>query len=122
MRISDWSSDVCSSDLAIEITADHPIDVAARPVRAQFLAERLGAVEEVRRHIVDAVDAQPRVQLKEGPPIHRSGERGDGDVVQHQYESSIAALGPRGHRFSPYPISTPGNVTRFVANLHRRTH
>src|SRR3546814_4813152 len=95
MRISDWSSDVCSSDLAIEITADHPIDVAARPVRAQFLAERIGAVEEVRRHIVDAVDAQPRVLLKEGPPVLRAGERGDGDVVQLQFEFRIAAIGPR---------------------------
>src|SRR3546814_20593724 len=112
MRISDWSSDVCSSDLAIEITADHPIDVAARPVRAQFLAERIGAVEEVRRHIVDAVDAQPRVLLKEGPPVLRAGERGDGDVVQLQFEFRIAAIGPIGHRVVEYRIGDPRLVTR----------
>src|SRR3546814_2438491 len=47
MRISDWSSDVCSSDLADEIVANCGVEVAFTPKElrvANDLSERLGYV------------------------------------------------------------------------------
>src|SRR3546814_2909708 len=81
MRISDWSSDVCSSDLV-----DHRILAAqmveACPVVAALVrAERDGAVETdevlipvVRQRLLDQLDAQfqeGRAELLEMP--HRPG-------------------------------------------------
>src|SRR3546814_13099712 len=55
MRISDWSSDVCSSDLAV--AADD--EVAVEPLRRAVLDEgqiRAAALEAVRRDIGRLVD------------------------------------------------------------------
>src|SRR3546814_4906690 len=56
MRISDWSSDVCSSDLAelgVEIVQGHGIEIAGQHPLATF---RLGDVthfDQVLRHVFD---------------------------------------------------------------------
>src|SRR3546814_1313856 len=60
MRISDWSSDVCSSDLGNDVEAANEIDFdraaeGAKRVRSIFLADRLdggrdsGAIDEEAR-------------------------------------------------------------------------
>src|SRR3546814_9389095 len=74
MRISDWSSDVCSSDLALEAAFDDMVIVAAVEI---FDVQRdpggLGeAVEEMLHHLrvpfADALHGEIRLE-------HRSEER-----------------------------------------------
>src|SRR3546814_10006193 len=54
MRMSDWSSDVCSSDLAVE----EAVDVALRVVEAAGAGPAIGAAEDrlVAVLAADAVD------------------------------------------------------------------
>src|SRR3546814_10510826 len=47
MRISDWSSDVCSSDLAAEVAFDHVL----ADFGAQALDFRLGQVADLDRRV-----------------------------------------------------------------------
>src|SRR3546814_42505 len=59
MRISDWSSDVCSSDLAEEAlrgaVAEDPGNAHLRHLLANAIAERQGSLDEAVRHIEQAV-------------------------------------------------------------------
>src|SRR3546814_17817429 len=45
MRISDWSSDVCSSDLAVRVQRAEQGQVVRRPVAVQV--ERVGRLDQV---------------------------------------------------------------------------
>src|SRR3546814_8835660 len=85
MRISDWSSDVCSSDLAVRHVCR-----AARVARTR---------QPVTRHLLHLrLDAQPRQLLPRG------GDREDGDVhhpvadrrrrrVQHRLDTGDGGSG-----------------------------
>src|SRR3546814_18706487 len=74
MRISDWSSDVCSSDLALEAAFDDMVIVAAVEI---FDVQRdpggLGeAVEEMLHHLrvpfADALHGEIRLEHQPGTP------------------------------------------------------
>src|SRR3546814_14529874 len=83
MRISDWSSDVCSSDLAAALDDGQPfagmgqeiahgiaeagVDAAAAPVLGAFL-------DPVRREEEDRLRSRQALARR----IHRSGERREG--------------------------------------------
>src|SRR3546814_4446485 len=74
MRISDWSSDVCSSDLPIDLADDH-LGIGARP--EQLVAER-GFVEAdcVRElFIIGEVADELRDQRQVGGGGGADGER-----------------------------------------------
>src|SRR3546814_13182148 len=111
MRISDWSSDVCSSDLA----AAHREHEAARgqghraragPVRVRFRAEfrRLGAAEGTRRgghrnHAALCRTAQPRRHRRSIEPaarrMYRSIRSDRKSVVEGKSVSVRVDLGGR---------------------------
>src|SRR3546814_4273652 len=56
MRISDWSSDVCSSDLvAASVTAWHPAVISGR--RVGFAGELLAAIRQIAGEIGGATTA-----------------------------------------------------------------
>src|SRR3546814_1131824 len=54
MRISDWSSDVCSSDLAIEAAEHHEIARQRHDMPGRAARIRLAVVGPHRQHIVAA--------------------------------------------------------------------
>src|SRR3546814_2553570 len=85
MRISDWSSDVCSSDLRHHLRSHHRLDAAAQPRNARTAHEPRGRKCAEGLHI----SARPsqgrgtrlsgvhRRSASEGyfrPPLHRSEE------------------------------------------------
>src|SRR3546814_2774264 len=82
MRISDWSSDVCSSDLpdAVHPTRPSPLAPAEIPEaverpdgdRDRRLAGRKAQEARMRRH-VDLAEAGPEAKI--GGPIRRSVEK-----------------------------------------------
>src|SRR3546814_8635817 len=66
MRISDWSSDVCSSDLYAQFTSKDTVDVAGKAVRAKNIIIATGssvtplpgvAVDNDKQIIVDSTGA-----------------------------------------------------------------
>src|SRR3546814_20843620 len=63
MRISDWSSDVCSSDLAVESLADLPVVLQAElrpPVQRLVLRPLVGhRLLALRQRDADHVDVVP---------------------------------------------------------------
>src|SRR3546814_12254985 len=67
MRISDWSSDVCSSDLALVHAAHEAVEVGAALAVAHAaaglaLGQRQAGVEQVDQEGLAAADAAPQVQ------------------------------------------------------------
>src|SRR3546814_5986086 len=76
MRISDWSSDVCSSDLSISVTNN---EVAAEEQNALRLAAlRPGDADWEKWGICDYI-TKPRIAAA------ISGERADGGLVAEEY-------------------------------------
>src|SRR3546814_2709112 len=71
MRISDWSSDVCSSDLAILIVAMLAIGLAlgwfaGNRGAAAMRAERDARAEDFRKAIIDLAGAEERARAVDG--------------------------------------------------------
>src|SRR3546814_14717078 len=110
MRISDWSSDVCSSDL--EITLDDPRPAALQPParlavarqfaplivdNAQLDAERRAALPR------DDVDALVKAHIVPVPRpfAHRPARRGFG------HAPGLADIAPRLHKPPDHPTRTP---------------
>src|SRR3546814_12431480 len=100
VRISDWSSDVCSSDLRLAERAGPDPDIVVEPLavlrkamrvalasgqqrRAAGTAERIAdkALREDRAILCDTVDIQRRRQLRHRRAIGR--DRLIGTVVRH---------------------------------------
>src|SRR3546814_15465900 len=87
MRISDWSSDVCSSDLAIDARRARLWRAAGGGLREQIVAQRLKACRVQEVHKLDLADLA-RLGVAVDHPRHRAvlpdGERlrafGDVDV------------------------------------------
>src|SRR3546814_18044554 len=74
MRISDWSSDVCSSDLVVHRARRHGRGAAARPGREEALGAAAGCADHRRS---------------------RSGGHGDGFLVRPRSSGRHAAGGDR---------------------------
>src|SRR3546814_20318011 len=104
MRISDWSSDVCSSDLLRQMLDRYPdleripTRIALRSVRPRELAslrEALALLPEVARHLDTSFSTQPRlaafIQDIDIPP-------------------AIRALPPRARRPDPPLLHRDGGV------------
>src|SRR3546814_11757367 len=75
MRISDWSSDVCSSDLPAAVTAVARIDTLL-PHHARFGGERAVAVEPQVEHGDDLVRARAGIDLTIGTGLDLAAARG----------------------------------------------
>src|SRR3546814_4800725 len=86
VRISDWSSDVCSSDLIVAGGLPADDDELVRAMRAHFLpcSRAAGAIGRVRAFRDDALDPEFLDLAVEGDPVfgdmirvaqHRSAER-----------------------------------------------
>src|SRR3546814_15070490 len=77
MRISDWSSDVCSSDLALE-----------RPAQGKALGEQPGDImaqhQLVDRLILKAPPDEDHPRAAEELPHHREVEIGAAEAVEHR--------------------------------------
>src|SRR3546814_5400799 len=65
MRISDWSSDVCSSDLGVDLASINP---AIRTIKCPFTGERLAAVPAIRPDVAiihaQAADRQGNILIE----------------------------------------------------------
>src|SRR3546814_7974805 len=90
MRISDWSSDVCSSDLALD-AADF------NEARAQMIVPlALGA--DTGRHMAATDAVRPLAQAPERPQIELAATLGNGDSFARLLEQ----IG-RAHVCTPVP-------------------
>src|SRR3546814_8451662 len=111
MRISDWSSDVCSSDLLVEL---HPEDEAA--LRVVFRGDR-----QVSVHRRDAYEAAAALL----PPPERRGLVliDPAFEVTDEFARMVAGLGEAHRRWSGgvyalwYPIKHREPVDRFHGDL-----
>src|SRR3546814_19028603 len=85
MRISDWSSDVCSSDLEIQ----------HRRTRAQAILDHADAHLEIRTRAIELVDeAHARDVIFFGLAPHRLGLRLDpGDAIEARDRSDERPVG-----------------------------
>src|SRR3546814_20758404 len=79
MRISDWSSDVCSSDLLAKAHIDAPLDGQADAVarRAEIVAERGNQSEghRDRKSVVSGKSVSERVDLGGSRIIQKNTKR-----------------------------------------------
>src|SRR3546814_3851392 len=86
MRISDWSSDVCSSDLGTDVAAGTPLfqidasDYKAQLAQAEAMLQRAQAVQK------NAASVAQRFR----PLVSRQA------VSAQEYEAALAALGQIG--------------------------
>src|SRR3546814_4951297 len=91
MRISDWSSDVCSSELAIEHLQDRHLGAHVRIEAGELDADRARSDHQqlrrhLRRHHRMAIGPDPLpVRLGEGQ-VARPGTRRDDDVLRRSEE------------------------------------
>src|SRR3546814_14651961 len=90
MRISDWSSDVCSSDL-----------IAAGSQHQQRLAVQRRAAEQVRHHVVIGRAAGGEDHRPGGEQVRRVAAPGDGEQELQEGLHVRLALGGVGPRWNP---------------------
>src|SRR3546814_2256427 len=95
MRISDWSSDVCSSDLA-DAELQQP-DPQPGPARAPGIAPRRAVVDVDRRGQPVAPEGGFQAGLHGGPPLVAAGCRSEERRVGKESVSTCRS------RWSPYP-------------------
>src|SRR3546814_4011047 len=102
MRISDWSSDVCSSDLARQFLAFHPFEESA--TGGGYEGEAVGHARLVERGdgIAPASDRNQRTALGQGRRGFRKRDRGRVErrsleraqrPVPHQSPSGLDQIG-----------------------------
>src|SRR3546814_13810443 len=86
MRISDWSSDVCSSDLPVK---DEQVkdDGSGRAAGLLVLGEHLGQLVHDQPVRVDLAGAE------RGPSDHVVGDRGGGELEEHDQAQDAERLG-----------------------------
>src|SRR3546814_16748381 len=107
MRTSDWSSDVCSSDLVLAAEGLEEGDTAA-----QFGQSRQAAVEFARGQVVQHVAAHQQVDRRAGPQLREVGEAREvqvavAAVAGDRVLAAVAAEVLRGR-----PQLPPGQIGR----------
>src|SRR3546814_10335725 len=108
MRISDWSSDVCSSDLLIDaadhveggfgqviiVAVDHRLERADRVFDRDELAgdagEHLGDVERLRKKALNLASARNRQLILFRQFVH--AENGDAVLRSEEHTSELQSL------------------------------
>src|SRR3546814_19554061 len=93
MRISDWSSDVCSSDLVGGETADHYLRDVARDAdrRLEELVEDLRRGSGVRKAAAEVL-RQYRRAFAFAPPRRPMASFGSGPVIGGQTTEDVAMM------------------------------
>src|SRR3546814_14919620 len=72
MRISDWSSDVCSSDLGVE---HRQAEMAAAALAGHHAADHLGAVGDRPLHVVGRLGAGEALADHPGVAVDENGHQ-----------------------------------------------
>src|SRR3546814_406250 len=96
MRISDWSSDVCSSDLVQKVPANQPINPRiGRRYQANFLREGLASLSVVLRYqgnpqLVDVILVKAFVVIRPGAD---RGQRVSADLGCKRCRKDIILIG-----------------------------
>src|SRR3546814_5576518 len=123
MRISDWSSDVCSSDLVRGYKINLPVDIvlfaSANPEdytnRGRIitpLKDRFGS--QIRTHYPLEVETEVAIALQEASPLQADGVR----VSVPDYMSEIVAVLSHLARSSPHINQRSGVSVRFTVTNH----
>src|SRR3546814_14562266 len=110
MRISDWSSDVCSSDLRIESiraqasSADRMVDAVARANGGRY------SVDLHLRHDLQASESYAVSHVRRLEAMRRAGagpeRQADGSwTIPHDHLARVEAFAQRQHRDRPVAVS-----------------
>src|SRR3546814_5412180 len=92
MRISDWSSDVCSSDLISKLSKGHAdIDASLSFYSALHTNQRSQHENEAENHGKCVVVQITRLQLpgQSGDAIDQPGRAVDGDAIDHRLITTL---------------------------------
>src|SRR3546814_17269684 len=103
MRISDWSSDVCSSDLIEAEALEQPQGAGGETVAADLVAGERGLVHDG--------DAPPGARQRDRRSRTRRSTTHDGDVagVRRRHQPKIPAPGDRKSVLSGKSVSVRGD-------------
>src|SRR3546814_6546531 len=96
MRISDWSSDVCSSDLITRFVGDKPVDKSIAPIFGQVDESAIG----IYRHGFVVKPAH-------GFQRHWLGKHGGGRCGHFKYVPVILLVAPRFLAFKRFLAGKP---------------
>src|SRR3546814_19585621 len=113
MRISDWSSDVCSSDLVVILTnlADERRDNRARQLEGHGIASRVFTNQGPKGPALKAI-------IDEYAPSHSLFID---DLPQHPQSAAQAApLTSRLHLCGAPSLATPINIAHRAGHAHTR--
>src|SRR3546814_12223952 len=108
MRISDWSSDVCSSDLAEADGIAVGVEDREQDAAPEAIGLAPGAVDEADAALLDAVVGQPE-GLDEGVPALRGPPDLEGPhLVAREAPLAQVAAGASGVRGPDQALAVPG--------------
>src|SRR3546814_11842272 len=103
MRISDWSSDVCSSDLADEVRPDRQaivMQVAQHPIELRVPVIQIALVSRLERSALELERQHDRPGIEHHHligDVQRIGQRSEALRVGKECVSTCS------YRWSPYP-------------------
>src|SRR3546814_14780002 len=122
MRISDWSSDVCSADLIVELVpiVGHRVDAAA--LRTEKVAAKLEIIGRIRKEQIDRVLGQfvhggDAVALNYH--IQRQGVSSHWTPVKQQKSTLNHPESQRNQRIAPVDRSEERSVGKECVNTCR---
>src|SRR3546814_14068458 len=95
MRISDWSSDVCSSDLHGMIHAAETREQARSELVERWDRERIAAPDQTRIIITHTNDEVRELNAAARDRMREAGERADDVLVKAERGSRMFASGER---------------------------
>src|SRR3546814_16013497 len=122
MRISDWSSDVCSSDLFDPLTAkttDHDWlpNATARFKIGDGIQIRLGYAKSLRRPNFGALNPAVTLNQSNNPLVKSGGSAGNPDPKAPKSQSYDATL---EYYFQAGYVATAGYCTDITPNVPTR--
>src|SRR3546814_799312 len=124
MRISDWGSDVCSSDLVAGITHAHVggFPGAAPPVPKKEASPRPQRIATARRLASTRRPLLSAPCLSSGQPAprrraRRSLDRPAQPLLQSRHHTNPATIPP--NYFTPHPPLTPTLYTALTGSQHQ---
>src|SRR3546814_18889255 len=121
MRISDWSSDVCSSDLISKLSKGHAdIDASLSFYSALHTNQRSQHENEAENHGKCVVVQITRLQLpgQSGDAIDQPGRAVDGDPIDHRLITTLPQAPAQAQATRRKPVD-PQRIEAALVEQHQ---